>query len=194
MENPKARPSPEQKEVVALHLDLCNFTGISQQLEPMERTRSIHEIFCEFDEHLMLHGLFKVDTIGGAYVAVGFVHSASTEDSFNTCQAMMHVTSLMLTTLVQYRRRRGIELSCRIGISRGTVYAGVLGVLQVSCIPRTALGMPNRRCPLSRHVLELNVPIVLAQPRYQLLGKPMRVAEELESNSIVDGVHVSEEV
>ncbi|KAJ1493254.1 hypothetical protein T484DRAFT_1769087, partial [Baffinella frigidus] len=66
----------------------------------------------------------------------------------------------VLATLAKYRKNQDIDLRCRIGISRGSVYAGVLGKLQ---------------------------------PRYQLLGKPMRVAEELEGNSMVDGVHVSEE-
>jgi len=171
LENPRAHLPPEKKEVVALHLDLCNFTHISQTVTPLKLIRAIHEVFSEFDDHLMLHGLFKVDTIGDAYVAVGFLPSScsygtsrgkkSNAECFHACQSMMHVARLMLTTLSKFRKRRDIDLRCRIGISRGSVFAGVLGTLQ---------------------------------PRYQLLGKPMRVAEELEGNSMIDGVHVSEEV
>jgi len=62
--------------VVALQLDICGFTVLSQTVSPMELAETVHLLFSDFDEAVMELKLFKVDTIGDAYIIVGWLHGS----------------------------------------------------------------------------------------------------------------------
>ena len=63
--------------VVALQLDLCGFTSLSQTVGPMELALALNALFSEVDEAVITKDLFKIDTIGDAYIIVGFLGEAS---------------------------------------------------------------------------------------------------------------------
>ncbi|KAJ1493672.1 hypothetical protein T484DRAFT_1558453, partial [Baffinella frigidus] len=85
-----------------------------------------------FDRAFSSQGLFKMDTIGDAYVAAGG-HGRAAADGhgcWGRCAAMIRLSQRMLKVLEDHREVDGKDLRCRIGISTGEVYAGVLGRLQ----------------------------------------------------------------
>ena len=59
--------------VVALQLDISGFTVLSQTIQPWQLATAINTLFCDFDEAVLEFDLFKVDTVGDAYILVGFL-------------------------------------------------------------------------------------------------------------------------
>ncbi|KAJ1493659.1 nucleotide cyclase [Baffinella frigidus] len=129
-DNPDAKSSCETRLVVVLVLDLCNFTMISQEGTPLQLIGYINSIFSAFDREVKKQGLFKMDTIGDAYVAAGLLKSPDPAEVTERCAAMIRLSQRMLKVLERHREVSGKDLRCRIGISTGEVYAGVLGRLQ----------------------------------------------------------------
>ncbi|KAJ1493666.1 nucleotide cyclase [Baffinella frigidus] len=136
-DNPDATSWCETRLVVVLVLDLCNFTKISQEGTPLQLIGYINSIFSAFDREMKKqaiahhpHGLFKMDTIGDAYVAAGLLNSPDPAEATERCAAMIRLSQRMLKVLEDHREVSGKDLRCRIGISTGEVYAGVLGRLQ----------------------------------------------------------------
>jgi len=127
-DNPRSRC--ETRLVVALVLDLCNFTKISTSCTPLELIGYINAIFSAFDRKVKKLGLFKMDTIGDAYVAAGWLDSLDPAEASKRCTDMIRLSQRMIKVLERHREFSGKDLRCRIGISKGVVYAGVLGHLQ----------------------------------------------------------------
>ncbi|KAJ1470692.1 nucleotide cyclase [Baffinella frigidus] len=111
-------------------MDLCNFTKISQEGTPLQLIGYINSIFSAFDREVKKQGLFKMDTIGDAYVAAGWLNSLDPAEATERCAAMIRLSQRILRVLEDHREVNGKDLRCRIGISTGEVYAGVLGRLQ----------------------------------------------------------------
>ncbi|KAJ1493673.1 nucleotide cyclase [Baffinella frigidus] len=124
-DNPDAKSSCETRLVVVLVLDLCNFTKFSQEGTPLQLI---------LDREVKKQGLFKMDTIGDAYVAAGWLNSLDPAEATERCAAMICLSQRMLKVLEDHREVSGKDLRCRIGISTGEVYAGVLGRLQPRCL------------------------------------------------------------
>ena len=170
----------QHKLAVVLQLDMCNFTMLSQKLGACGIAALMHELFSAFDTHLLsLSGssLFKMDTIGDAYVAAAFLIDPEATDwrlsdasdgahraaLFASPQAKQAYTSIlwlagmMLETVRLKRESSGLPLHCRIGIGAGGVLAGAMGWLQ---------------------------------PRFHLRGPAMQLAELAERSAEVDSVNV----
>jgi class 3 adenylate cyclase len=140
--------------VVALQLDLCGFTNLSSSLRPASLANAVHRLFSDFDDAVLGRNLFKVDTIGDAYIVVGWLHrnssqkavlslpimkegaedSESTEalddelDDVNQCADMLSLAGELLEIINRHRHTSpSIPWDARIGISIGNVVAGVLG-------------------------------------------------------------------
>lgn len=121
------RPPPETYRAAVLQLDICKFTVMSQTMPPMQLANMIHTVFSRFDVTVERHKLFKMDTVGDAYIIAGLL----TEDTADkTCRGLLAVAETMIHTLEQYRADTGRDVHCRIGVAVGTVVAGVLGKLQ----------------------------------------------------------------
>ena len=133
-------------------------------------------LFTDFDRAILSCGLFKMDTVGDAYIAAGFFpvakngHSDSNKDldtdhegsitaASRVCQDILNLAGSMLAAVAQYRAETGKEIHCRIGISAGPILAGVLGRLQ---------------------------------PRFHIFGQGIRKAERKEQSGEAGAVHVSE--
>ena len=61
--------------VVALQLDICDFTSLSSALSPVALAETVSKLFSDFDEVVMGTNIFKIDTIGDAYIMVGWLHA-----------------------------------------------------------------------------------------------------------------------
>ena len=123
-----ARPPPETCRVAVLQLDICNFTVMSQTIPPLDLARLVHKLFTSFDHTVQKHRLFKMDTIGDAYIVAGLL--SDTHATHRMCRGLLAVAKTMIDTLEEHRRETGQEVHCRIGVAIGSVVAGVLGKLQ----------------------------------------------------------------
>ena len=157
---------------VVMHLDVVNFTQLCRKLGHMAVAQLMHELFSAFDESVksLRSRLFKMDTVGDAYVAAGWLFPDEDEDedegsggeeagsARNTCHQVLWLGGMMLMHTRQLRKRSGHELHCRIGVGTGRVLAGSMGWLQ---------------------------------PRFHLRGPAMQMAESNERTAVTDSINVS---
>jgi class 3 adenylate cyclase len=141
--------------VVALQLDLCGFTNLSSSLRPASLANAVHRLFSDFDDAVLGRNLFKVDTIGDAYIVVGWLHRSSSQkadfggsvlrlpimkegaedsdapndelDDVNQCADMLSLAGELLEIINRHRHTSSIPWDARIGMSLGNAVAGVLG-------------------------------------------------------------------
>ena len=134
-----------------LQTDICGFTALSQSLPPMEVAQLVHRIFSSFDSAVRELGLFKMDTVGDAYIVAGFLppsaaamHDTGGAEGNSTvslaeipeehlrgvCQKIMQLAAAVLGEMSACRRDTGVDIHARIGVAFGPVVVGVLGRLQ----------------------------------------------------------------
>ncbi len=121
-ENPGAIAESAEAATV-LFADIVGFTPFSSELPPDEVVELLDLLFGKFDDLCEDRGIFKVKTIGDAYMAVAGIprpdpdHAASiVELAFDMQRAATAIAPLWPT-----------DLMLRIGISSGPVVAGVIG-------------------------------------------------------------------
>jgi len=141
---------------VALQLDICGFTNLSSSLSPASLANAVHKLFSDFDNAVLGRNLFKVDTIGDAYIVVGWLHRSSSQkvgsslsssltlpilkeaeddpaapddelDDVNQCADILSLAGEVLEIINCHRHTSSIPWDARIGISLGNVVAGMLG-------------------------------------------------------------------
>merc|ERR1712232_488348 len=62
---------PESREIVTIFFsDVVGFTEISSKLSPLKISDMLDRLYSKFDELSRKHDVFKVETIGDAYMAV----------------------------------------------------------------------------------------------------------------------------
>lgn len=59
------------ENVSILYSDIKGFTPLASELHPLQLFQLLNKIYTAFDEYLAPFGLYKVDTIGDAFVVVG---------------------------------------------------------------------------------------------------------------------------
>jgi class 3 adenylate cyclase len=121
-ENPSAI-AESADEATVLFADIVGFTPFSSELPPDEVVELLDLLFGKFDDLCEDRGIYKVKTIGDAYMAVAGIprpdpdHAASiVELAFDMQRAATAIAPLWPT-----------DLMLRIGISSGPVVAGVIG-------------------------------------------------------------------
>ena len=124
-------------EAVVLRLDLCNYTALAASISSAQLAQHIHALFSAFDTILSdtqatSNGLFKMDTIGDAYVAAAWLQDAQDGQTRNgeRCQCLLDVAHAMIDAIACYNEEHCTTLECRIGMDCGPVTAGMQGLLQ----------------------------------------------------------------
>jgi adenylate cyclase len=110
----------QYNNVSVLFTDFVNFTGISENLTPIELVSEIHHNFTIFDNIIEKHGLEKIKTIGDAYLAVCGLPIDNPLHAENTINAAIEIRDYLAT-------HKG-KFQIRIGIHSGPVIAGIVGV------------------------------------------------------------------
>ncbi|WP_126447202.1 adenylate/guanylate cyclase domain-containing protein [Sulfuricystis multivorans] len=110
-------------DATVIFADLVDFTLIASHMSPDQVFGMLNEIFSAFDDLCARFGLEKIKTIGDAYMAAGgLIQSAN--DPAGACADF----ALAMQALLRHDHRiDGGHMALRIGISSGTVVAGVVG-------------------------------------------------------------------
>lgn len=173
---PAPPPSPAAG-VLLLYSDLQGFTAMAAECTPAQVVSSLEQLYTAFDALVHLLDLFKVQTIGDAYIvmshqphpgrrpsaggAANCSRGARQHKARADCEAMLQMAFGMVAELRRFRAPHGKRLQMRIGIHYGTVTAGVIG--------RTKL-------------------------RYDIFGSDALLGNALEAEGIPGGVCVSDRV
>lgn len=118
----------ECPNIVILFSDIVGFTDMSKEMDPRDLMLMLNNLYTEFDAVSELLGIYKVETIGDAYMAttgMSFQEQTSLHESAAT---MAHMAHSMLDVADSFEGKYGIKLKIRIGIHCGDVVAGIVGL------------------------------------------------------------------
>ncbi|CAG9783659.1 unnamed protein product [Diatraea saccharalis] len=122
------RVLPESYDSVTIYFsDIVGFTAMSAESTPLQVVDFLNDLYTCFDSILENFDVYKVETIGDAYMVVsglpirnGIVHAGEV--------ASMALALLSATRAFRVRHRPEQRLLLRVGIHSGPVCAGVVGL------------------------------------------------------------------
>ncbi|MEG3929818.1 adenylate/guanylate cyclase domain-containing protein [Microcoleus sp. T3_B1] len=115
-------------DVSVLFADLVGFTNFASQRSAAETVKVLNQIFSQFDELSLRHGLEKIKTMGDAYMVVGGLP----EPQENHASAIAQMALDMQAAVASFNVQNNQNFSLRIGINIGGVVAGVIGLTKFS--------------------------------------------------------------
>ncbi|MBN3323433.1 GUC2C protein, partial [Atractosteus spatula] len=159
------RVEPELFEEVTVYFsDIVGFTTLCQYSTPMEVVDMLNDIYKNFDRILDHHDVYKVETIGDAYmVASGLPRRNGNRHAVDICRMALDILAFMGT--FQLRHLPGLPVWIRIGVHSGPCAAGVVGIkMPRYCLfgdtVNTASRMESTGLPLRIHVSQPTVSIL----------------------------------
>jgi class 3 adenylate cyclase len=115
--------SNEYSNVSILFADLVGFTPLSEKLNAHQLVELLNEIFTEFDLLCENYNIEKIKTIGDSYMAASNIPTPNVNSALN----IIKVAQGMLKVLAKIEEKYHYQLQIRIGISTGSVVAGIIG-------------------------------------------------------------------
>ncbi|GAA6219961.1 heat-stable enterotoxin receptor-like [Lates japonicus] len=156
---------PELYEEVTIYFsDIVGFTTLCQYSTPMEVVDMLNDIYKGFDSIVDHHDVYKVETIGDAYmVASGLPRRNGNRHAVDICCMALDILAFMGT--FQLRHLPGIPVWIRIGVHSGPCAAGVVGMkMPRYCLfgdtVNTASRMESTGHPLRIHVSQPTINIL----------------------------------
>ncbi|XP_033018095.1 heat-stable enterotoxin receptor [Lacerta agilis] len=151
------RVEPELfKEVTIYFSDIVGFTTLCKYSTPMEVVDMLNDIYKNFDHILDPHDVYKVETIGDAYMVVsGLPKRNGNRHAVDISMMALDILSFMGS--FELGHLPGLPVWIRIGIHSGPCAAGVVGIkMPRYCLfgdtVNTASRMESTGLPLRIHV------------------------------------------
>eukprot|EP00913_Durusdinium_trenchii_P016088 g15122.t1 len=126
-------PSHKYQKATIAQSDLCGFTKLASDLNPTDvvkfigdarRTEGVAELFGKFDVLTDKHQVYKVETVGDAYIA-GQADQPLTRRNHPTSVVLFGLE--MVSEVHSWSASRGWSVSCRVGITHGACIGGIVG-------------------------------------------------------------------
>lgn len=105
--------------------DIVGFTSMCGEMRPLQVMKMLNELYNQFDKLVEKHGVYKVETIGDAYMVVG-----GAPNRLPAPEAAERVALFALEAMdfiKNFRTTDGDQVIIRAGIASGPAVAGVVG-------------------------------------------------------------------
>jgi len=119
-----AAPSHQYRHATIAQSDLRGFTKLASTKEPTEVVQFMTELFGSFDVLTDKHGVYKVETVGDAYIA-GMAEKPLTPT--NSPVAVVLFGLDMVRAVEKWAKDLGVEVACRVGVHYGECIGGIVG-------------------------------------------------------------------
>lgn len=119
---------PELRDVVTIFFsDIVGFTRISSSLPPIKVSDMLDRLYSRFDELSRQHDIFKVETIGDAYMAVTNLIKDQDDHAKRIAEFSVDALTAANETLIDLDDPSKGYVNVRIGIHSGPAVANVVG-------------------------------------------------------------------
>jgi class 3 adenylate cyclase len=119
---------PETRECVTiLFSDIVGFTSIAASLSPLKVSDMLDRLYLQFDELTRKHDLFKVETIGDAYMCAGNLVKDQQDHAKRIAEFAADAIMIASETEIDVDNPRRGYIKLRIGFHSGPVVSNVVG-------------------------------------------------------------------
>uniref|UniRef100_A0A915B3Z3 Guanylate cyclase n=1 Tax=Parascaris univalens TaxID=6257 RepID=A0A915B3Z3_PARUN len=152
--------------------DIVGFTALSSMSTPMQVVTLLNDLYMAFDGVVDNFRVYKVETIGDAYMVVSGLPERHDQHASQIAQMALALLHKVKNFVIRHRPDEQLKL--RIGIHSGSVVAGVVG----SKMPRyclfgdtvnTSSRMESNGLPLRIHVSKQTKEILDKEPGFRLV-------------------------
>ncbi|TKR95254.1 hypothetical protein L596_009447 [Steinernema carpocapsae] len=151
--------------------DIVGFTALSSKSTPMQVVTLLNDLYLAFDGVVDNFKVYKVETIGDAYMVVSGLPEKRDDHASQIAQMSLALLHKVKNFIIRHRPNEQLKL--RIGMHSGSVVAGVVG----SKMPRyclfgdtvnTSSRMESNGLPLRIHVSSDTREILARDPDFRL--------------------------
>lgn len=175
---------PEAFECVTVfYSDIVGFTSLSSESSPMEVIDFLSDLYLCFDECLEQYDIFKVDTIGDAYiVASGLPLRNEGNHVLEISRAALELREKLANFRIPHRPDRRLEM--RVGIHSGPCIAGIVGGLTMPkyCVFGDTLSigkfMESSGQPMKIHITEESRSLLNAIGHFKIEPRTPKVIKD----------------
>ncbi|XP_072333731.1 guanylate cyclase 2G [Scyliorhinus torazame] len=167
---------PEFFECVTIFFsDIVGFTNLCSSSTPLQVVDMLNDLYSLFDDIIMSYDVYKVETIGDAYmVASGLPIRNGIQHAGEIATMSLH----FLSAIVRFKIRHidNVQMKLRIGLNTGPVVAGVVGTMMPRyCLfgdtVNVASRMESNGRPLKIHISHSTAEALRALGGYDLVER-----------------------
>eukprot|EP00238_Polyblepharides_amylifera_P007922 CAMPEP_0196577468 /NCGR_PEP_ID=MMETSP1081-20130531/6537_1 /TAXON_ID=36882 /ORGANISM="Pyramimonas amylifera, Strain CCMP720" /LENGTH=666 /DNA_ID=CAMNT_0041896403 /DNA_START=296 /DNA_END=2296 /DNA_ORIENTATION=+ len=112
--------------VTILFSDIVSYTNMVGEMPAMKVVSMLNELYTLYDQLADEHSVYKVETIGDAFMCAGGVPDEMDPEENAICVASMALSMIHKTN--ELETHDGLRLKIRVGIHSGPVVAAVIGI------------------------------------------------------------------
>ncbi|XP_065158756.1 soluble guanylate cyclase 88E isoform X2 [Atheta coriaria] len=159
--------------VSILFSDVVSFTAICSRISPMEVVSMLNGMYSMFDNLTEFNHVYKVETIGDAYMVVSGAPEKQANHAERICDMALDMVDA-ITTLKD--PSTGQHLKIRVGVHSGAVVAGIVGLK----MPRYCLFGDTVNTASRMESTSIAMQIHISQSTKELLPSEYKVGERGE--------------
>lgn len=116
------------ERATVLFADIKNFTGAAEKMSAEKLVQEIDHYFKNFDEIITRYKIEKIKTIGDAYLCVGGLPIADSDNANHVVSAAWEMQEFVEKAKAERQQRGEIYFEIRVGIHTGPLIAGIVGL------------------------------------------------------------------